>query len=1028
MTSDFDPGGLSNNTRSTLRNRLPKNAQADSSEDMTREYELTSTSERLRNVIPPTEVSNNSFASSSDEQSDDAAPGLDEEALLSQDDKTRPRGGWSPPKRKNRRASAKGKARDEPQAPDAKRKGGLLRNWIFWLIVTLIATALLLWLLLSMKKGEAFGPKDGLSPPWYPTPLGGTLREWRDSYEKASKMVEKMSLVEKVNVTTGTGWGMNLCVGNTGSANNVGFPMLCLQDGPLGIRFADHATYWPAGITAAATWNKDLIYRRGKGLGKEHRLKGVNIALGPSMGPLGRMPAGGRNWEGFGPDPVLAGIAAAETIRGIQEEGVMATAKHYIVNEQEHFRQPGVEWGVPYALSSNIDDRTLHELYLWPFQDSIKAGVASIMCSYNMVNSSYTCGNSKLMNGILKDELGFQGFVQSDWLAQRSGVASALAGLDMSMPGDGPLWADGNSFWGPNMTEAALNGSLPMQRVNDMTTRVVAAWYQLGQDNETVWPKPLPGEDARPNFSSFTDEKEGRLHPDSDDDSTTTVNKFVNVQGTGEDYHAILAQEVAAEGTVLVKNEDAILPLKLEGWSGQEKPEGDVPYRVGIFGEDAGRAPDKDGKEWPNQCEDRGCNEGTLATGWGSGSAVFPFLVTPSEAILKEFDSNKVKIEQSLTNDVKNVSSDITNQDLCLVFVNSDAGEGFIGWEGLTDRKDLYPQKGGDELVKRVAKDCENTVVVVHAVGAVILERWVDHPNVRAVVLANLPGEASGDALVDVLFGKVDASGRLPYTVGRSLPDYGPGGQVMYKSSPSIVPQQDFDEGLLIDYRHFDHQNVTPRYAFGFGLSYTTWEFSKLDIKQLKPKSPFPSPRKDTGLQPPSFSLAIPDKTSVYFPAGFRRLKKYVYPYLDETITINKAEYPYPEGYNMIQPPSQAGGGEGGNPSLWDEHLLVSVNVKNSGSRKGKQVVQVYLSFPENVIDDSTGAKIEFPVRVLRAFEKIEVEKGETRTVEIKLTRRDLSYWSVGRQNWVMPTEGKFEIAVGTSSSPKDLLLKGTWN
>ena len=123
------------------------------------------------------------------------------------------------------------------------------------------------------------------------------------------------------------------------------------------------------------------------------------------MGPLGRLPAAGRNWEGFGSDPYLHGIAAAETIKGMQSAGVIATAKHFIGNEQEHFRNG------PNAISSNIDDRTLHEVYLWPFQDAVKAGVGAVMCSYNKVNNSGVCQNSWLQNGILKDELGFQGFI-----------------------------------------------------------------------------------------------------------------------------------------------------------------------------------------------------------------------------------------------------------------------------------------------------------------------------------------------------------------------------------------------------------------------------------------------------------------------------------------------------------------------------------------------------------------------------------------------------------------------------------------
>lgn len=141
-----------------------------------------------------------------------------------------------------------------------------------------------------------------------------------------------------------------------------------------------------------------------------------------------------RNWEGFSPDPYLTGEAAAHTVRGIQDAGVIATTKHFIMNEQEHFRSPGnfEDYGRIDAISSNIDDKTLHELYLWPFADAVRAGTGAIMCSYNKVNNSQLCQNSYLQNYILKGELGFQGFIMSDWDAQHGGVASTLAGLDMT--------------------------------------------------------------------------------------------------------------------------------------------------------------------------------------------------------------------------------------------------------------------------------------------------------------------------------------------------------------------------------------------------------------------------------------------------------------------------------------------------------------------------------------------------------------------------------------------------------------------
>ncbi|OAP56771.1 hypothetical protein AYL99_08883 [Fonsecaea erecta] len=847
------------------------------------------------------------------------------------------------------------------------------------------------------------GQINGQSPPWYPTPPGGTLPAWQISYDKARKLVERMSLVEKVNITTGTGWAMGLCVGNTAPALSAGFPGLCLQDGPLGIRFADHATSFPAGITVGATWNRDLMRRRGAAHAHQARLKGVNVILGPAMGPLGRNPAGGRTWEGFGSDPVLQGVAAYETIQGIQSQGVMATAKHYIGNEQEHFRR-GLEWGLPEALSSNIDDRTLHEVYAWPFSESVRAGVASIMCSYQMVNNSYACANSKLMNGLLKDELGFQGFVQSDWLAQRSGVASALAGLDMSMPGDGLYWQDGRSLFGEQLTIAVLNGSLPMTRLNDMVTRIVAAWYQLGQESWTS---------EGPNFSSWTYDEYGYPHAGSSSkQEKVLVNKYVE---TESDESRQLAREVASEGTILLKNEDSILPLSptlSELGAGSLK-------RVAIIGEDAGPG------KGPNYCEDRACNQGTLAVGWGSGATDFTYLVDPLTALNSSFDLSTVEITSSLGNKVSSsLRRALKEQDLCLVFGNADAGEGHRIWHSQrADRNDLEIQKGAGQLIRTVADECGGPVVVIiHSVGPVTLENFADMQSVKAIVFANLPGQESGNALADVLFGRTDASGRLPYTVGKSLVDYGPGAPVLYYPN-AIIPQVDFKEGLFIDYRHFDKAGIEPRYPFGHGLSFTTFEFSDLVVTSLKPKSALPSPRPAT-LTPPNFDDTIPPVESALIPSTFSKIRKFVYPYISGADQIKKGKYPYPDGYDIVQEPSAAGGGEGGNPALFEEYVTVQVRVTNTGSRKGKSVVQLYVSFPAAIKEQSTNEIIETPVRMLRNFTKIELEAGADQVVNLSLTRKDLSYWSVVQQNWVMP-DGPFTLDVGRSS--RDLPLQGTY-
>ncbi|KAF1991563.1 glycoside hydrolase family 3 protein [Aulographum hederae CBS 113979] len=872
-------------------------------------------------------------------------------------------------------------------------------------------------------------PKDGQSEPWYPTPKGGTVREWKESYRKASALVKQMTVVEKVNITTGTGWMMDMCVGSTGAVPRLGFPSLCLQDGPLGIRFADNITAFPAGVTVGATWNPDLMYERGQALGKEFRMKGINVMLGPSMGPLGRTPAGGRNWEGFGPDPVLQGIAAAQTIRGIQDEGVMATAKHFVGNEQEHFRQAW-EWGTPNAISSNIDDRTLHELYAWPFADSIRAGAASVMCSYNQVNNSYACGNSKLLNGILKDEMGFQGFVQSDWLAQRSGVASALAGLDMSMPGDGLKWQDGKSLWGSELTKAVLNTSVPMDRLDDMVTRIVASWYQLGQDDKSKWPAPPPEGDGGPNFSSWTNEEVGKIHAGSDDETTAVVNKFIDVQGKGENAHGLLARKIAAEGTVVVLNEDEVLPLSRNGWKdpGNSKNK-NHKFRVAIIGEDA-----RENQNGVNDCPDKGCNVGTLASGWGSGAVEFPYLVSPIQALRKAFNDSTVQLTEALVEKIPSGNRGlIEDQDLCIVFINSDSGEGYIETDSIQgDRKNLRSQRGGDYLAKDAGDNCGkgqgSTIVVIHSVGPTLVENWINSTTIKGVIMAHLPGQESGNAIVDILFGDINPSGRLPYTVGKSEEDYGPSYEILTKAFNAknlVAPQQNFTEGLYIDYRHFDKFNITPRYEFGFGLSYTKWHLSSLMIQQKAGRDLFAAPRPAPGAIAPSYSKDVPDAKTALLPKGWRKLKKYIYPYIDSVKDVKKGKYSYPKGYST-EPHAQSpmGGDQGGNPDLYTVVANVQATLTNQGDVDGHAVVQMYVSYPEGYKDDETGELIDFPVRVLRGFKKVWVAGGSKRAmVNLPLTRKDLSYWCTRRQIWVLPDKGYFNVELGFSS--RDLQVKG---
>ncbi|KAI5285410.1 hypothetical protein KEM55_000671, partial [Ascosphaera atra] len=331
----------------------------------------------------------------------------------------------------------------------------------------------------------------------------------------------------------------------------------------------------------------------------------------------------------------------------------MASVRHYVLDEQEHYRQG--ENGTS-VLSANIDDRTLREVYVWPFAESVRAGVASVMCAPLKVNGSHACQNSALLNGILKDELGFQGFVLSSWHATHSGVASALAGLDMSMPGDiSPDRHDGASYFGANLTLAVLNGSLPMARLDDMATRIVAAWYQFGQDN---WPVHDRASYSSARFTAW---------------NGSSSNPYPDVNARGN--HNRIIRRIGAEGTVLLKNDRHFLPLPYPNdtlWANLAGKNG--TFRIGVFGMAAG-------------------------SGKGNGSMVNPAMVTPWEALKDAFvNQTAVKISPFLS-DVATSDEDLAAQDLCLVFASSASG-----YSG--DRNTIMLQNNTEKLIHEVAGKC----------------------------------------------------------------------------------------------------------------------------------------------------------------------------------------------------------------------------------------------------------------------------------------------------------------------------------
>ncbi|KAG6868143.1 hypothetical protein C0993_007217 [Termitomyces sp. T159_Od127] len=662
---------------------------------------------------------------------------------------------------------------------------------------------------------------------------------WSSAHSKAKSKIAGFSLDELASVATGVqSTGLpGRCVGNIPPVSPVtgrGWPGLCLEDSPLGVRLADFVTAFPTGINTAATFNRSLIRLRGLFMGLEHVGKGVNVALGPMMN-LARVAEGGRNFEGFGEDPFLAGEAAYETILGMQQGGVQACAKHFIDNEQEHDRTTS---------SSNVDDRTQHEVYALPFMRSVMAGTASVMCSYTAVQ----------------------------------------------------------------------NQMISEDRLKDMATRVLAGWYLLHQDSSAF---------PAVNFNA-----------NNPDDMAT--NEHLDVQ----DDHFELVREIGAASTVLLKNKNGALPLKR-------------PRSIFLAGSDSGPAREAG----PNAFRDQTGNDGILAMGGGSGTTNFTYLISPYEALQARARKDRTSVSWIFDDfNVARAGNMAIGTSAAIVFVNSDSSEG-------SDRTNLTAWHGGDDLILAVAAQNNNTIVVTHSVGQLIVEPWIDHPNVTAVLWAGAPGEEAGNSITDVLYGDWNPSGRLPYTIAKRLEDYS--AQITSGGTPGSILQVPYTEGLLIGYRGFDAHNITPRFEFGFGLSYTSFEYSNLRITKVT-----------------SSSLSSTEQAQ----------------------------------QNNWDQGNSSSPGFGSSTALWlhQPAFKVTFDVKNTGSVAGGEIPQLYVQMPS-----SSGE----PPSILKGFSDVFLQAGQTKNVDINLSRHTLSIWDVLNQGWRRP-EGTIDISIGASS--RDFRLHGT--
>ena len=609
---------------------------------------------------------------------------------------------------------------------------------------------------------------------------------WDEAHEKAKAKVKEFSVEEKLNLIFGT---QNMqkktedggCVGAIDPVEGK-FGGICLQDGPAGVRFSTSTQSWQAGINTASTFNRTLMYEVGKAQGKEFREKGVNVALTPAMN-IQRSPQGGRAWECFGDDPFLSGEAATQVIKGVQSNGVIACAKHYIGNDQETDR---------HYTSSNIKEQAYYEIYFEPFYRSINdAQVGSIMSAYSSLNNTFCVKNKRILQDILKDKYGYRGFVMSDWWAiTDNGTDNFNSGCDMNMPGGmyegAQSYGRDKSFW--SNFSSLMGTEITYERLDDAVERILAPMYKLDQFSSDV---KYPSIDLMKNTIT---------------DDTKRINR-----------------EAATQSTVLLKNDDNILPIK--NMAGKT---------IAIIGNDAQDSPCIRDSDCSCVSNNNKIYKGHIALGYGSGTTYFNYLINPLQAITARAEKDGIKIVSSgeITEEVVEVdgnnitvgkeniekAKEVAGQaDLIIVFVNADSGEQYITLEtSIGDRHDLDAWHSGNDLVNAILELNKPVVVVISSPGPINVP-WLE--KVKGVVFSGLGGAESGNAVASILFGDYNPSGHLPY-IWSEKENYP--SQIDIFTHPENI---EYAEGVFVGQRYFDKHNKPYTFPFGYGLSYTTFEF-----------------------------------------------------------------------------------------------------------------------------------------------------------------------------------------------------------
>ena len=623
--------------------------------------------------------------------------------------------------------------------------------------------------------------------------------------EQIDSIIGQMTLEEKINMLHAKHLFVSAGVERSGIAD------MKYTDGPFGIREelqpdnwmplgleTDRATFFPTGSALAATWSTDLAYAYGTGIAREARLRGKDMLLGPAIN-IQRIPTGGRTYEYLSEDPFLSSRLSVGYTKGVQDHGVAVCLKHYALNNQENNRG---------MVNVVVGERAMREIYLPPFRAAVKeADAFGVMAAYNKVNGWWCAENDMLLNQILRKEWGFAGMVISDWNGTHSTVNAIKNGLNVEMPT--------KKYLGEALLDSVRAGIVPEEIIDQRVREILRVRMAV---------TPIPEEEA-------------------------------NKEVTSQSAQQKIAYDVASKSIVLLKNE-GILPLKLDNKPIIAVIGANAVQTMGLGGMGAGvktlyEVTPLEGIR--NKIGDRA----EIVYAKGYEPVIFSFMdmfrrKTPEE--IKKEQLEKEQVAEKLKKEAVKVAA---KADIVL-FIGGDNRA--VETEG-TDRENMFLPSGQDDLVRKIAEVNPHIITVLTSGAPNDLN--VVKPLSEALLISWFNGTEGGNALGDVLVGNISPSGRLPFTFPVKLEDspaYALGNYPQGKKGPDVfadlVSETDsvgrsdgqaakealnndpntaiYSEESLVGYRWFDTKNVPVIYPFGYGLTYTTFEYTNLNTNKEK--------------------------------------------------------------------------------------------------------------------------------------------------------------------------------------------------